>query len=78
MPMLSSSTTVLGSTSTAENDYPMYDDNSNNERFDLGLALQYTDFRLFGGYRVGLLDLNSSDNVNTKTSGLFVGLGYAL
>ena len=79
---VTTTTTILGSTSTSETDYAMYGDNSSNERFDLtaafGLQLQYSDFRLFGGYRIGLLDLNSGDNVKTTTSGMFVGLGYAL
>ena len=79
---VTTTTTILGSTSTSETDYAMYGDNSSNERFDLtaalGLQFQYSDFRLFGGYRIGLLDLNSGDNVKTTTSGMFVGLGYAL
>ena len=79
---VSSSTTVLSSTSTSEKDYAMYGDNSTNNRFDItaafGLQFQYSDFRLFGGYRLGLLYLNSSDNINTTTSGLFLGLGYNL
>ena len=77
-----STTTFLGSSSTSENDYDMYGDNSTNNRFDLtaafGLQLQYSDFRLFGGYRLGLTDLNTDDNVKTTSSGLFVGLGYSL
>lgn len=79
---VTTTTTLLNNTSTSEKDYAMYGANSDNERLDLsaafGLAFQYTQFRLFGGYRLGLLDLNSSDNVKTTTSGLFVGLGYAL
>lgn len=79
---VTSTTTILGSASTSETDYTMYGDNSSNERLDLtaafGLQFQYSDFRLFGGYRMGLTDLNNSDNVKTTTSGLFVGLGYAL
>ena len=43
-----------------------------------GVALEFQAFRLFGGYRLGFLDLNKSDNVTAKTSGLFVGLGYIL
>lgn len=77
-----STTTILGNTSTSENDYAMYGDNSSNSRFDLtaafGLQFQYSDFRLFGGYRLGLTDLNSNDNIKTTSSGLFVGLGYSL
>ena len=79
---VTSTTTILGSSSTSETDYAMYGDNSSNQRFDLtaafGLQLQYSDFRLFGGYRIGLIDLNSGDNVKTTSSGMFVGLGYAL
>ena len=79
---VTTTTTILGASSTTESDYAMYDDNSSNERLDIsatvGLELQYSDFRLFGGYRVGLLDLNSNSNVKTTSSGLFVGLGFAL
>lgn len=79
---VTTTTTLLGSTSTSENDYDMYGDNSANNRFDItaafGLQFQYSDFRLFGGYRIGLTDLNTNDNVKTTTSGLFVGLGYSL
>ncbi|MCR4828620.1 MAG: PorT family protein [Bacteroidales bacterium] len=79
---VTASATILGTTTTTETDYAMYDDNSNYERFDIGAAIglqfQYSDFRLFGGYRVGLLDQNKNDNVKTTASGIFVGVGYAL
>jgi len=79
---VSSTTTILGASSSSENDYDMYGDNSTNNRFDLtaafGLQFQYSDFRLFGGYRLGLTDLNTNENVKTTSSGLFVGLGYSL
>jgi len=77
-----STTTILGSSSTSENDYDMYGDNSTNNRFDItaafGLQFQYSDFRVFGGYRLGLTDLSSNDNVKTTSSGIFFGLGYNL
>lgn len=79
---VTTTTTILSSSSTTETDYPMYDDNSTNNRFDItaafGLQLQYNNFRLFGGYRLGLTDLNSNENIKTTSSGLFVGLGYNL
>ena len=79
---VTSTTTILGSSSTSETDYPMYGDNSTNERLDItaafGLQFQYSDFRLFGGYRMGLTDLNANDNIKTTSSGLFVGLGLNL
>lgn len=79
---VTTTTTILGSTSTSENDYAMYGDNSTNNRLDItaafGLQFQYSDFRLFGGYRLGLTDLNSNDNVKTTSSGLFVGAGFNL
>lgn len=75
-------TTILGSTSTSETDYAMYGDNSTNNRLDItaafGLQFQYNNYRLFGGYRIGLTDLNTDDNVKTTSSGLFVGLGMNL
>lgn len=68
--------------SSSENDYPWYGDNSNNERLDisatLGLELRFSDFRVYGGYRMGLLDLNTKENVKTTTSGIFIGAGYAM
>ncbi|MBQ9474385.1 MAG: PorT family protein [Bacteroidales bacterium] len=74
--------TVAGSSKTSEDDYAMYGDNSNNQRLDLSLAFgasfQYLDFRVFGGYRMGLLDLNSNDNIKTTSAGIFLGLGYEL
>lgn len=79
---VTTTTTILGTSSTSETDYAMYGDNSTNNRLDItaafGLQFQYNDFRLFGGYRIGLTDLNTNDNVKTTSSGLFVGLGYNL
>jgi len=79
---VTSTTTILGSSSTTETDYNMYGDNSANNRFDItaafGLQFQYNEFRLFGGYRLGLTDLNSNDNVKTTSKGLFIGLGMNL
>ena len=70
---------TLGS-STSTTDW--YGDNSRMSRFNLyavfGADVKFNQFNLFGGYRLGLLDLNSSDNVTLKTNGLFVGLGYTL
>ena len=77
---VTTTTTLLGSSSTSETDYDMYGDDSEMKRFDIaatfGAQFQYTAFRLFGGYSIGLLDLHSNDNVKMKGSGFFVGLGY--
>ena len=83
-PMLSlalagnTKTSIGSSTST----YDWYGDNSNMSRFNLyavfGANLKFNQFNLFGGYRMGLLDLNSNDNYTLKTNGLFVGLGFSL
>jgi len=65
-----------------ENSSDWYGDNSNRNRFNLyavfGADVKYSQFNLFGGYRLGLLDLNTSDNATLKTKGWFVGLGYTL
>ena len=51
----------------------------NYSRFNLyavfGVDLKFNQFNLFGGYRLGLLDLESSVNATYKTKGIFVGLG---
>ena len=83
---LKGSTNTKGSESisglSGEGTYNWYGENSNRKQFDLlgtfGAAFNYKNIRLFGGYRLGLLDLDKSDNVTVKTSGLFFGLGYKL
>ncbi len=83
-PMLSlalagNSKVSVGSNTTTTN---WYGDNSNQNRFNIyavfGADLKFNQFNVFGGYRLGLLDLNSSDNIILKTNGFFVGLGYSL
>ena len=65
-----------------ENSSDWYGDNSTYSRFNLyavfGADVKFYNFNLFGGYRLGLLDLNKSDNASLKTNGLFVGLGFTL
>ena len=65
-----------------ENSYEWYSDNSNQSRFNLyavfGADVKFTNFNLFGGYRLGLLDLDKSDNASLKANGFFVGLGFTL
>ena len=65
-----------------DNSSDWYGDNSNRSRFNLyavfGADVKFTNFNLFGGYRLGLLDLNKSDNATLKTNGMFVGLGFTL
>ena len=69
--------TVIGSA-----DYNWYGDNSSRSRFNLyavfGADVKFSQFNLFGGYRLGLLDLDSRDNVALKYNGFFVGLGFTL
>ena len=83
-PMLSlalagNSKVSVGSNTTTTN---WYGDNSNQNRFNIyavfGADLKFNQFNVFGGYRLGLLDLNSSDNIILKNNGFFVGLGYSL
>lgn len=77
---LAGNTKVSVGSSTSTSDW--YGDNSRLSRFNLyavfGADVKFNQFNLFGGYRLGLLDLNSSDNVTLKTNGLFVGIGYTL
>ena len=71
-------TSIGSSTST----YDWYGDNSNLSRFNLyavfGADVKFSQFNVFGGYRLGLLDLNANNNVVLKTNGFFIGLGYTL
>ncbi len=40
-----------------------------------GLSIYFNQYRIFGGYNLGLLDLHKNSNVEKKSSGFFVGLG---
>ena len=79
---LNGNTNISENVLNTSNDYKWYGDNSNYKQFDLlgavGAALEFQQFRLFGGYRMGLLDINKSEKTTSKTSGIFVGLGYLL
>lgn len=74
--------TVLGNSTTNESESDWYGDNSNRKNLDvsatLGVVLSYNQFRLFGGYNMGLLNLTSADNTTLKGSNVFFGVGMAL
>ena len=65
-----------------ENSYDWYDDSSNLSRLNLyavfGADVAFGGFNLFGGYRLGLLDINKNDNTSLKTNGFYIGLGFTL
>ncbi len=79
---LKGNTNVKENVLNTDNNINWYGENSNNSQFNLmgaaGVAFDFQTFRLFGGYRMGFLDLDKRDNVKTTTSGIFVGLGYLL
>ena len=79
---LKGNTNVSENVLNTSNDINWYGEKSNNSQLDLmgavGAALEFQTFRLFGGYRLGFLDLDKRDNVKSTTSGIFVGLGYLL
>jgi len=88
-PMIS-----LGLMGKTQGNDPIFGDNSSdwygdngtlnrpNNRFNIsavfGAAVTFSNFNLFGGYGMGLTDLDKSDNVTLKTNGFFVGLGFNL
>jgi hypothetical protein len=82
MPSLALTGNTHVSTVIGSGDYNWYGDNSSRSRFNLyavlGVDLKFSQFNLFGGYRLGIVDLDSRDNVAWKTKGLFVGLGFNL
>ena len=65
-----------------ENSYDWYGEDSDQSRFNLyavfGADVKFAGFNLFGGYRLGLLDLDKTDNASLKTNGLYVGIGFTL
>lgn len=62
------------------NRYDTYDPELALRRFEVnacaGIFAKYRDFMLFGGYRLGLNDLDKRDNVTVKPRGFFVGIGF--
>ena len=79
---LSGKTTTENSALSSKTEADWYGNNSTLNRLDLGMAVgasfYYKQFRLFGGYRMGLLNLSTADNTTVKTSAFFFGLGYIL
>lgn len=75
-------TTSENSVLSTRTETDWYGNNSTLNRLDLGMAVgaafDYKQFRLFGGYRMGLLNLSTADNTTIKTSAFFFGLGYIL
>ena len=78
-------TTVSGSPAgildgTTENNW--YGDNSNLKKLDMavsfGVAVTFSDIKIFGGYNMGLLNLTAADNTTLNGSNLFLGIGYNL
>ncbi|MBR1850738.1 MAG: outer membrane beta-barrel protein [Bacteroidales bacterium] len=75
--------TSLGSGGKDYNWYASTDDGGYNYNAldisgTIGLCLDFTGIRLYGGYNMGLLNLHNSDNWTRKGSNIFVGVGYAL
>ena len=79
LALVGNTKTTIGNNTTTSN---WYGDNSSRSRFNLyavfGADVKFSQFNLFGGYRLGLLDLDSRDNVALKYNGFFVGLGFTL
>ncbi len=43
-----------------------------------GVSINYHQYRLFGGYNYGLLDIDNNDNTKTTVNGLYFGVGMLL
>lgn len=59
-----------------------YDDNSTLKQLDValtfGAAITFSDIKIFGGYNMGLLNLDGATDHTMKGSNLFIGVGYNL
>ena len=70
---------IAGYTAVGKTTVQWYDENSKLKRFNLYAVLGgdfcFEQFQLFGGVRLGLLDLSTSDLFMIKTKGFFVGIG---
>lgn len=80
---LTGSTKIEGSPAgLLDGETDWYGDNSTLKKLDValsfGAALTFGDYRLFGGYNMGLLNLSSTDGRTYKGNNLFIGFGYNL
>ena len=79
---LSGNTNYSENVQNTSSDSPWYCEDSSRRRLDIlgtaGAAFTYEKFRVFGGYRMGLVDLDKDEHYNLTSSGVFVGLGYLL
>ena len=74
---------MAGNTQISDTDHNWSGENGDFKRFNLyavfGGNVRFGGFNLYGGYRMGLLNiLKSTDSVTMKTNGFFVGLGFTL
>ena len=74
---------MAGNTQISDTDRNWYGDNGSYKRFNIyavfGANVRFSSFNLYGGYRLGMLNLlKDSDNVTMRANGFFVGLGYTL
>ena len=65
-----------------DHEYDWYGEHSDRTKFDIGLTfglcINFTDFRLYGGYNMGLLNTSGKDDTTIKGNNIFVGLSYML
>lgn len=76
-------TIMAGNTQLSNTDHSWYGEDGSLKRFNLyavfGGNIRLASFNIYGGYRLGLLNiLKNSDSVTTKTNGFFVGIGFTL
>ena len=74
---------TAGNTQISDTDHNWYGEDGDLKRFNLyavfGGNVRFGGFNLYGGYRMGLLNiLKDTDSVTMKTNGFFVGLGFTL
>lgn len=74
---------MAGNTQISDTDHNWYGENGDLKRFNLyavfGGNVRFGGFNIYGGYRMGLLNiLKDTDSVTMKTNGFFVGLGFTL
>ena len=74
---------MAGNSQISNTDESWYGEDSGFKRFNLyavfGGNVRFGGFNLYGGYRMGLLNLlKDSGDVTMKTNGFFVGLGFTL
>lgn len=76
------STTMSNNLSSTDVELPWWGEANGFKRLNpqatAGIALTIQHFRIYGGYSIGILDIDMNENTKTTTSNVYMGLSFVL